>query len=102
MYKFLLFRTGWESRTPTLYVHLKQPVVLLDELLLPQIQECINQLVVILLLEITNVTYTEDGIFHAATIRTNPHAIFVLYLQENFVGTLGCWMERGNGITQSL
>ena len=57
----------------------------LDKLLFPQIQECGNQLVIILIKQIADMTYSEYGVLHAATIRTNPHAVLVLNLQEDFV-----------------
>ena len=56
--------------------------------------------VIDLLQQIADMTYTEDGVLHAASIRTNPHAIFILNLQEDLVCRLCGRMEWRYRIAQ--
>lgn len=46
--------------------------------------------------------YTEDSILHITTIRTNPNAVLILYLQKYLVCRLCGWMEWRYCITQTL
>lgn len=69
---------------------------------LPQLLKRRNQLIIILFLQIPDVPHAEDGILHAATVGADPHAVFVLDLQEDFVSALCGGMQRGNGIAQRL
>ena len=44
----------------------------------------------------------EYGILHVATIGANPHAVFVLDLEEDVVGACRCRVERGDRVRKRL
>ena len=74
----------------------------LDEAFLLEVHKGIEQLVVVGLMEIADVTDAEDGVLHFSTVRADPDAVFVLDFEEDVVGRSCSGVQRRDGVGERL